>query len=128
MNRIFVFVVLVLFCSTTFAENDITNLWNKFLKPEIKKPVAKHPEPVVKGEWPIYLAQFPTRIPVPARNREFVNPETVGVEKDCPLPTVKDPVCFECPKCGLKSKTNVLYHYLPDCPKDRWIMNEIEKW
>jgi len=67
-------------------------------------------------------------MPMPVRTREFVPPETVGVEKDCPLATVKKAVCFECPKCGLKSKTHVLYHHLPWCPKDKWVMNEIEKW
>jgi hypothetical protein len=25
-------------------------------------------------------------------------------------------------------KTHVLYHHLPHCPKDGWVMNEIEKW
>lgn len=93
-----------------------------------KKPDLMEKEPVVKGEWPVYLAQFPARIRIPVRNREFVPPETVGVEKNCPFPTVKNPVCFECPKCGLKMKTHLLYHFLPHCPKDKWVMNEIEKW
>jgi len=92
------------------------------------QPEAQPAPATAEPPLPVFHAQFPTRMPMPVRTREFVPPETVGVEKDCPLATVKKAVCFECPKCGLKSKTHVLYHHLPWCPKDKWVMNEIEKW
>jgi hypothetical protein len=82
----------------------------------------------VEQPLPVFHAQFPVRIPLPIRTRIYVKPEAVGVDKACPFPTVKDPVCFQCPQCGLKMKTHVLYPHLPHCPKDRWVMNEIEKW
>lgn len=84
--------------------------------------------PKVEEQLPVFHAQFPARIPLPVRTRIYVKPESVGVDKACPFPAVKDPVCFQCPRCGLKMKTHVLYPHLPHCPKDRWVMNEIEKW
>ena len=72
--------------------------------------------------------QSPTKIRMPVRTRIYVKPESVGYEKDCPLPTVKNPISFECPMCGLKMKTHLLYPFLPHCPKDKSVMNEIEKW
>jgi len=120
--------LLALPCLNALAESDVAKLWDKYSQPEIRKPLPPQPEPVVKGEWPVYHARFPAQIRMPLRHREFVPPETVGVEKDCPFPTVKNSVCFECPKCGLKMKTHLLYHFLPHCPKDSWVMNEIEKW
>jgi hypothetical protein len=89
-----------------------------------EKPDPKAVEPPL----PVFHARFPARIPVPNRTRVFVPPESVGVEKTCPFPTVKDPVCFQCPMCGVKMKTHVLYPHLPHCSKDRWVMNEIERW
>jgi hypothetical protein len=88
----------------------------------------KQPAPKAVEQLPVFHAQFPVRIPLPVRQRIYVKPEAVGVDKACPFPTVKDPVCFQCPQCGLKMKTHVLYPHLPHCPKDRWVMNEIEKW
>jgi hypothetical protein len=90
---------------------------------------AKTADPkVVEPPLPVFHAQFPARIPLPNRSRVFVPPETVGVGKDCPFSTVKDPVCFQCPICGVKMKTHVLYPHLPHCSKDHWVMNEIERW
>ena len=77
------------------------------------------------------LNQKPVFIPMPRRDRIFVAPETVGVEKDCPFPTVKDRICFQCPECKLKGSTHVLYPHLPHCPKDMCVMLEIvhrEHW
>lgn len=88
----------------------------------------KQPAPQAVEQLPVFHAQFPVRIPVPGRTRIYVKPQSVGVDKACPFPTVKEPVCFQCPQCRLKMKTHVLYPHLPHCPKDRWVMNEVEKW
>ncbi len=64
-------------------------------------------------------------IPLTPRPHEFVPPETVGVGKDCPFPTVKEKLEFKCPKCKLRSWTHVLYPHLPHCPKCRCPMNEV---
>jgi hypothetical protein len=55
----------------------------------------------------------------------FVPPETVGVPKDCPFPTVKEKIEFKCPKCRLRGWTHVLYPHLPHCPRCRCPMNEV---
>jgi hypothetical protein len=70
-------------------------------------------------------------IPMPKRDRIFVDPETVGVEKDSPFPAVKDRIHFQCPECMLTMSTQVLYPHLPHCPKDSCVMLEIfhrEHW
>jgi hypothetical protein len=64
-------------------------------------------------------------IPLPHRERVFVPPETVGVPKDCPFPTVKEKIEFKCPKCRLRGWTHVLYPHLPHCPRCRCPMNEV---
>ena len=70
-------------------------------------------------------------IPMPKRDRIFVDPETVGVEKDSPFPAVKDRIHFQCPECSLTMSTQVLYPHLPHCPNDSCVMLEIfhrEHW
>jgi hypothetical protein len=70
-------------------------------------------------------------IPMPKRDRIFVDPETVGVEKDSPFPAVRDRIHFQCPQCLLTMSTQVLYPHLPHCPKDSCVMLEIfhrEHW
>jgi len=70
-------------------------------------------------------------IPMPKRDRIFVDPETVGVEKDSPFPAVKDRIHFQCPECLLTMSTQVLYPHLPHCPNDSCVMLEIfhrEHW
>ena len=76
------------------------------------------PAPVAKQQRPIVLMR--------AKEREIVPPHTVGVGNDCPFPTVKEPIRFICPKCGLRGQTHVLYPHLPWCPKDNAVMIEIE--
>jgi len=71
------------------------------------------------------LNKKPVFIPMPRRDRIFVAPETVGVEKDCPFPAVKDRIHFQCPECMLTMSTQVLYPHLPHCPKDMCVMLEI---
>jgi hypothetical protein len=56
-------------------------------------------------------------VPMVKRTRNLVDPETMGVEKDCPFPVSKEELCFQCPRCGLKMWTNLVYHHLPWCPK-----------
>lgn len=64
-------------------------------------------------------------IPLTPRPHEFVPPETVGVGKDCPFPTVKEKLELKCPKCRLRGWTHVLYPHLPHCPKCRCPMSEV---
>lgn len=64
-------------------------------------------------------------IPLTPRPHEFVPPETVGVQKHCPFPTVKEKLEFKCPKCKLRMWTHVLYPHLPHCPKCRCPMGEV---
>ena len=61
---------------------------------------------------------------MPVKNRDFVPPEQVGVGKDCPFPTVRTPIKFCCPQCGLRMQTHVVYPHLPWCPKDGSVMLE----
>lgn len=77
-------------------------------------PIKKIKQPVAKK----------IIIPMPAGPREIVPPETVGVGKDCPFPTVKKPIRFVCPNCKLRMQTHVLYPHLPWCPKDNSVMME----
>lgn len=63
-------------------------------------------------------------IPLTPREHEFVPPETVGVGKDCPFPTVKEKLEFQCPKCKIRMWTHVLYPHLPHCPRCRCPMGE----
>jgi serine/threonine protein kinase len=65
-------------------------------------------------------------IPMLQKDRIVVPPETVGVEKDCPFPTVKERISFQCPECNLRMFTHVLYPHLPHCPKDGAVM--FEEW
>lgn len=65
-------------------------------------------------------------IPMIQKERDFVAPETVGVGKDCPFPTVRKRIVFLCPCCGMKMSTHVLYPTLPHCPKDGSPMFEQE--
>lgn len=67
------------------------------------------------------------KIPVPFRPRVFVEPEKVRVPKGCPFPTVRDCIIFECPNCGLRMFTHVLYPHLPYCPKETCdcVMHEV---
>jgi hypothetical protein len=128
MKSLITFVVLALLCSSTFADNGISKLWEKYSRPELKR-IVPQPEPAANGEWPVFFAQFPTRIPMPLRHRgDFAMPEDVGLDKNCPFPTLKKPICYQCPQCGMKSKTHILTRYLPWCGKDNWVLNEIEKW
>ena len=99
--------------------------------PPARPPVVEEPNP----NEPLPAEDAPMRqrvyIPIPSRDRVFVPPETVGVEKDCPFPTVKDRLTFQCPKCNLKGFTHVLYPHLPHCPKDTAVMLEVpplEAW
>jgi hypothetical protein len=64
---------------------------------------------------------------IPFKKRDFVPPEKVGVGKDCPFPTVKEPIVFECIVCGIKMFTHVLYPHYPHCTKCGGIMWEKEK-
>ncbi len=65
-------------------------------------------------------------IPMLQKDRIVVPPETVGVEKDCPFPTVKERIAFQCPECELRMFTHVLYPHLPHCPQDGAVM--FEEW
>ena len=65
-------------------------------------------------------------VPLPVKAREFVPPETVGVPKDCPFPTVKKPITFQCPCCGLRMWSHVMPPHLPHCHKDGSVMPEVE--
>lgn len=65
-------------------------------------------------------------IPMVQKERDFVPPETVGVGKDCPFPTVRKRIVFVCPCCGMRMSTHVLYRFLPHCPKDDSPMFEQE--
>ena len=88
------------------------------VKPKPKPAPAPKPPVVAKQQRPIVL--------MPVKEREIVPPHTVGVGKDCPFPTVKEPIRFLCPKCGLRGQTHVLYPHLPWCPKDNTVMVEVE--
>ncbi len=96
---------LILICAVLCGINTIPSIPNK------PKPKANATRPIV---------------PLPLKPREFVPPEKVGVPKDCPFPTVKKRLAFQCPCCGLRMWTHVLYPHLPHCPRDGCVMNEIE--
>lgn len=77
---------------------------------------------IVVSFAPLAEAQI---ISMPKRDRTFVDPATVGVEKDCPFPAVRDRIHFQCPECLLTMSTQVLYPHLPHCPKDKCVMLEV---
>lgn len=81
------------------------------------QPAAKSVQTAAKPFNRVY-------VPIPNKQREYVPPETVGVPKDCPFPTVSKPIKFVCPCCGLWMKTNLLYHHLPQCHRDGCVMKE----
>lgn len=78
------------------------------------------PKPVIRNQKKIFIL-------IPWKQREFVPPEKVGVPKDCPFPTVKEVIVFECLVCGIKIFTHVLYPHYPHCTKCGNIMWEVEK-
>ena len=65
---------------------------------------------------------------MPVSKREIAPSETIGWKHGCSLPTVRKAMSFACPACGLKAQMQVHDHHLPWCPKDNWLMHEIELW
>jgi len=97
--------------------------------PPKKDPPTPKPE-LPRHLWvnPNNVQKFEQKIPLPNKKRELTEPEKVGLPKDFRQPCVKDPILFQCPCCGFGMSTQVLYKYLPSCPKDGCVMPEVDKW
>jgi hypothetical protein len=106
------------FSSTNNFEAECNRLWDGYWASDPFGELAVGARPDANPQRPIIM--------MPAKQRDFVPPDTVGVPKDCPFPTVRKPIKFLCPKCGLRGETHVLYPHLPWCPKDGTVMNEVE--